>query len=672
MNPTTLNNNIAPPTVDPFGKPLQPKENQTQPKQLIPIQEIKSMVTSLLGMLPFFKTTEEPIDPVYQKRKENMQRFSDGMVDIRDIIAPSAIEIDFDYVKINKKFYKTYFAALFPRFVSSNWLSPLINFEKTLDISMFYYPVDSRVVMQKLRRKIAEMEATLNTLAEQGKVLDPNVKVALEDAKNLQEQLAKGSEKFFHYAVYITIQADTIVELNDIGKNLETILGASGLVVKSSYLQQEFGFQSTLPENNDKLQVVRNMDTTSIATTFPFVSSDLTSDTGILYGINKSNKSLVIYDRFTSENYNTVIFARSGAGKSYLAKLEALRSLMLGAQVIIIDPEREYEKLCQALGGAYISFSQDGASKINPFDLSGIREPGEDELRFKILSLHGLFRIMLGENGESLSSIENAILDKALIETYRQKGITVDASTQTKEPPLLEDLFKVLQGMEEPEAQGIAKRLEKFIRGSATGIFDQRSNVEINNPFTVFSIRDLSDELRAPAMYLMLDYIWTRVKKEKVKRILMVDEAWILMKYPDSAQFMNAIAKRARKYYLGLTTITQDVEDFLSTDYGKAIVNNASMQILLKQSPSAIDNIQRVFFLSEGEKELLLNAAQGEGLFFAGANHVAIQIIASQYEHSLITTNPTETQTEPTIQNQNLRQVVQEQVKAVSLEAQVE
>lgn len=616
--------------------------------KMIDIGSILETARMLIPGIPK-KPTEK--DTKIAENERTLDTFSHGLVNIKDIIAPSAIEVDFDNIKINQKYYRTYFAALFPRFVSSNWLSPLINFEKTLDISMFYYPVDSRAVMQKLRRKIAEMEATLSTLADQGKVSDANVKVALEDAKDLQEQLAKGSEKFFHYAIYVTIQADSTAELNDIGKNLESILGAAGLVVKSAYLQQEFGFQATLPENNDKLTIVRNMDTTSIATTFPFVSSDLTSETGIMYGINKSNKSLVIYDRFASENYNTVIFARSGAGKSYLAKLEAVRSLMLGAQIIIIDPEREYESLTNALGGAYISFSQDGASKINPFDLSGIYEQGEDELRFKILSLHGLFRIMLGGNGENLSSIENAILDKALIATYNEKGITVDPKTQTKEPPLLEDLYKVLQGMEEPEALGIAKRLEKFIKGSGSGIFDQRTNVEIGNPFTVFSIRDLSDELRAPAMYLMLDHIWTRIKKKKIKRILMVDEAWILMKYPDSAQFMNSIAKRARKYYLGLTTITQDVEDFLSTDYGKAIVNNASMQILLKQSPSAIDNIQKIFFLSEGEKELLLNASPGEGIFFAGSNHVAIQILASPYENTFITTNPVELEKQKAIRD---------------------
>lgn len=659
------NNIISEPTIpNTVNIPVNEKIDAMTPIANIPVNPagaavvneapiIKTTSKGFVGILGEFfgtlipnKKTTSPIPNITNteeaKKNRDIQMYANGLLSVKDIIAPSAIEVDFDYVKVNQNYYRTYFAVLFPRFVASNWLAPLINFERTLDVSMFYYPVDSRAVMQKLRRKIAELEAMLNTLADQGKVIDPNVKVALDDANLLQEQLAKGSEKFFHFAIYITIQADSIKNLNEIGKNLESLLGAIGLVLKSAYLQEEFGFQTTLPENNDKLMVLRNMDTTSVASTFPFVSADLTSETGILYGINKSNKSLVIYDRFTSDNYNTVIFAKSGSGKSYLAKLEAVRSLMLGSQVIIIDPEREYEALCTSLGGAYISFSQDGLSKINPFDLSGVYEEGEDELRFKILSLHGLFRIMLGENGNSLSSIENAVLDKALISTYREKGITVDPLTQSREAPLLEDLYKVLQGMEEPEALGIAKRLEKYIRGSASGIFDQKTNVEINNEFTVFSIRDLSDELRPIAMYLMLDYIWTRVKKTKIRRILMVDEAWILMKYPDSAQFMNAIAKRARKYYLGLTTITQEVEDFMSTDYGKAIVNNSSMQILLKQSPSAIDNIQKVFLLSEGEKEFLLNATQGEGLFFAGSNHVALQVIASQYEHSLITTNPRE------------------------------
>ena len=567
--------------------------------------------------------------------------FGMGINSIKDIIAPPSIEVDFSNIKIGDKFFRTYFALAYPRYVTPNWLSPLITFEHSIDISMFYYPIDAKEVLGQLRKKIAELEATTNTMIESGRVLDPTIKVTLEDAKNLQDNLAKGAERYFHFALYVTVRADTLEELDDISKNLESTLGAMSLIIKPTTLQMEGGFQSTLPEGYDKLYYTHNMDTTSIATTFPFVSSELTSDRGVLYGINKANKSLVVFDRFDLENANSVVFAKSGSGKSYLVKLEALRSLMLGTQIIIIDPENEYETLCKALNGLYISFTQDGRDKINPFDLSGVYEEGEDELRFKILSLHGLFKVMLGNEG-GLSSIEDAILDKALILTYRDKGITFDPDTQVKDPPLMEDLYKVLQSMEEPEAHELATRLEKYIKGSASGIFDTHTTVNLDNDFTVFSIRDLSDELRPIAMFLMLDFIWTRVKKDLRKRIFIIDEAWILMQYPDSAQFVYAVAKRARKYYLGLTTVSQDVDDFLSNDYGKAVVTNSSIQILLRQSPSAIDRLSEVFFLSEGEKSLLLSAEIGEGIFFVGANHVAIQVLSSEYEHKLITTNPEE------------------------------
>ena len=571
----------------------------------------------------------------------DMATFREGLNSVKDLIAPPSIEVDFSYIKIGEKFFKTYFAMAYPRYVVPNWLSPLITFEHSIDISMFYYPVAAIAVLSQLRKKIAEMEATANNIIESGKVMDPNLKVALDDAKNLQDDLAKGAERYFHFALYITIKADSLEELNDISKNLEATLGAMSLLIKPATLQMEGGFQSTLPECFDKLYYTHNMDTTSIATTFPFVSSELTSDKGVLYGINKANKSLVVFDRFELENANSVIFAKSGAGKSYLVKLEALRSLMLGTQIIIIDPEREYESLSNVLGGSYISFSQDGLSKINPFDLSGVAEEGEDELRFKILSLHGFFKVLFGGEG-GISNMENAILDKALILTYREKGITFDSATQVREPPLMEDLYKILLSMEEEEAHSLAQRLEKYVRGSASGIFDQYTNVDLNNDFMVFSIKDLSDELRPIAMFLMLDFIWTRVKRDLRKRLFIIDEAWILMQYPDSAQFVYAVAKRARKYYLGLTTVSQDVDDFLSNDYGKAVVTNSSIQILLKQSPSAIDHLSDVFYLSGGEKSLLLSADIGEGIFFVGANHVAIQILSSEYEHKLITSNPKE------------------------------
>lgn len=576
------------------------------------------------------KPTEE------QKEDLAVKSFSEGIVDVKDIIAPSAIEIDFNHIRIGGTYFRTLFATGFPRWVGANWLSPLINFAKPITISTFYYPTDSSMVLQRLKRKIAEFQASINLDLEDGKLPDPNIKVALRDSEELQDQIASGNEKFFHFGLYVTIRSRSLKELEDISRNVESVLSAIGIVVKIASLQQEQGFVSTLPLGLDKINLTRNMDTTSLATTFPFVSSELTMDDGIMYGINKHNKSLIVFDRFQMPNSNMVIFATSGAGKSYFVKLEAIRSLMLGTDIIIIDPEKEYEKLTKAIGGEYISFTQDGSSKLNPFELSGVYEKDEDELRFKVLFLQGLIKIMVGG---TLTPVESAILDRALILTYKEKGITPDPATQTRPAPLLEDLYKILNAMAENEAHLLASKIERYVRGSAAGIFDQASNIAINNTFTVFSIRDLADELRPIAMYMMLDFIWTRVKKDKRERILIIDEAWWMMQYEDASKFVYSVAKRARKYGLGLTTITQDVEDFLSSDYGKAIVNNSSMQLLLKQSPAAIDRIKEVFYLSDGEKSYLLSAGIGEGLFFADYNHVAIQVIASENEHNLITTN---------------------------------
>ena len=354
--------------------------------------------------------------------------------------------------------------------------------------------------------------------------------------------------------------------------------------------------------------------------------------------MNEHNGSLIILDRFSLENANSVIFAKSGAGKSFLIKLEALRSIMFDTEVIIIDPENEYETLCKAVGGQYITFSFNSPSKINPFDLSQVYEEGQNELTQKVLSLHSLFKVMMG----NLTPQEEALLDRAIILTYKQKGITPEPATQKKEPPLLEDLYKVLIGMEETTAENLAARLEKYVKGSFRGIFDQHSNIDLQNTFVVFSIKELEDALRPVAMFMILDFIWTRVKKDLKKRLLIVDEAWYMMRYPDSGAFMYSMAKRARKYYLGLTTITQDVEDFLTSDYGKAIVTNSSIQILMKQSPAAIDKLTSVFYLSEGEKQLLLAAGVGHGIIFAGSNHVAINVVASPEEHQLITSDPRE------------------------------
>lgn len=595
-------------------------------------------ITDSVQNLIFKDDKKNAANPQGQESNKEVLKTARGMTNIKDIIAPSAIEIDFNHLKISDRYFRTLFMSGYPRYVGANWLSPLVNFPESLDVSMFYYPVETRGVVNKLQRKIAEMQSEITTELSEGRIVNPDVKLAVQDAQMLQDSLVAGEEKFFQFALYVTITGSSLEELDLITKKVESILGAALLLSKKATLRMQDAFVATTPSFTDKLQVYRNMDTTSLATTFPFTSSDLTANEGIMYGVNEHNGSLVIFDRFKMENGNMVIFAKSGGGKSYLVKLEALRSLMLGTEIIIIDPENEYKPLCEAIGGEFIDFSFNSNHKINPFDLSQIYEEGSNELGLKILNLHGLFKTMMGE----LTPSEEAILDRALILTYKSKGITPEPKTQKNDPPLMEDLYKILQGMEEKEATVLAERIEKYIKGSAVGIFNEKSNIDIQNTFTAFGIRDLEQSLRPVAMHIILDFIWTKVRKDRKRRILIVDEAWHLMQFPDSAYFLFSIAKRARKYYLALSTITQDVEDFLQTDYGKAIVTNSSIQMLMRQSPAAVDKISDVFYLSEAEKRLLLATNVGEGIFFAGESHVAIQVVASNEEHKLVTTNPEE------------------------------
>lgn len=561
-----------------------------------------------------------------------------GEMGLLDVIASEQVEVDFDYVKVNNIFYRTLFVAGYPRFVAPGWLEQVVNFNSSLDISFYIYPVSGKSVLDDLRRKIAEMEAELSTDIQRGKIVDPSTTAKLEDAMSLQEQLVKGIERYYEFSFYITVSANTLDELNNITHQIESTLGSLLIIAKHAMLDQRLGFLSTIPGGQDRLSITRNMDTTSVATTFPFTSAELSSDKGILYGVNSQNESFIIFDRFSLENANFTVLATSGSGKSYFVKMESIRSLMIGTEVIILDPEAEYKQLCDAVGGQYISFSYNSSSKINPFDLAQIQEEGENQLGLKVLSLHSLFAIIMGK----ITPVQDALLDRAIIMTYKAKGITNDPVTQTKEPPLIEDLYKTLIGMEVPEALDLAARLEKFVRGSFIGIFDKQTNINLNNPFTVFSVKDMQEALRPIAMFMILDYIWTRVKRDLKRRILVVEEAWQMMKYPDTAQFLWSVVKRARKYHLGLTTITQDIEDFLAQDIGKAIVTNSALRLLLKQSPAAIDKIGETFYLSQGEKQLLLSANIGEGIFFAGQHHAPIRIVASEEEHKLITTKPLE------------------------------
>ncbi|MBQ8996566.1 DUF87 domain-containing protein [Candidatus Saccharibacteria bacterium] len=578
--------------------------------------------------------------------------FEQGITTLRDLISPSSIEIHSDHFRLGTKYGRTLYIYGYPRSLYTGWLSPLINIDEVLDISMYIYPVDTGVVMKNLRKKVTQLEASMNVNAERGKVRDPELEAAITDAEELRDQLQVGAEKFFRFGLYVTLWADSLDELRFVQQKIETLFGQQMVFSKVASSQQEQGMQSCLPQCTDQLQIRRNMNTGAISTSFPFTSADLTQEKGILYGINMHNNGLVIFDRFSLENANMVVFAKSGAGKSFTVKLEALRSMMVGAEIIIIDPENEYQKLCDAVGGSYIRLSLNSDVRINPFDLPKVvdAEDANDALRANLVTLHGLFRLMLGgtatgPNGSvtpALTAEEEADLDQALIDTYARAGITSDPLTHQSTSPTIINLYDTLLHME-GTGPSLANRLRKYTTGTFAGIFSQQSNVDINNPMVVFNIRDLEDELRPVAMYIVLSHIWNVVRAEQKRRLLIVDEAWQLMQHEDSANFLFSLAKRARKYYLGLSTITQDVEDFMGTKMGRAIVANSSMQLLLKQSASAVDVLSDVFKLTDEEKKRLANFPVGQGLFFAGSNHVHIQVIASETEEQLITTNPTQT-----------------------------
>lgn len=603
--------------------------------------------------MAFGRKKIDPIDIAEQQRQREQQEieqeFLKGITTLRDIIAPSSLEIQANYFRLGTRYARTIYIYGYPRQIYTGWLSPIINIDEVIDVSMFIYPVESQVVLNNLRKKVGQLEASINVNAERGKVRDPGLEAAIQDAEELRDQLQVGAERFFRFGLYITVYADSLDELQFIQHKIETILGQQLVFSKVASSQMEQGMNSSVPQMVDQLQIRHNMNTGALATSFPFTSADLTQEKGVLYGINMHNNGLVIFDRFSLENANMVVFAKSGAGKSFAVKLEALRAMMMGTEIIIIDPENEYQRLAEAVGGSYVHLSLNSPTRINPFDLPRVIENDEaqDALRANLITLHGLLRLMMGgaqlmANGVSmpaLNPIEESDLDQALIDTYARAGITSDPLTHNSPPPTINDLYETLLHMGGSGPQ-LAQRLRKYTTGTFAGIFSQQSNVDINNPMVVFSIRDLEDELRPVAMYIVLSYIWNKTRSDQRKRLLIVDEAWQLMKYDDSANFLFSLAKRARKYYLGLTTISQDVEDFMGSKMGRAIVANASMQLLLKQSTSAVDVLAEVFKLTEEEKKRLAQFPVGQGLFFAGSNHVHIQVIASSTETSLITTNP--------------------------------
>lgn len=600
--------------------------------------------------------TNDPVLLAEQQRMREQQEvqaaFQKGVTALRDFIAPSSIEFSSSHFQIGTRFARTYYVYGYPRQIYTGWLSGLVNIDEVMDMSIYVYPVESQVVLENLRKKVGQLEAGIQIDSEKGRVRDPSKQAAIMDAEEMRDKLQVGEERFFRFGLYFTIYASALDELEFVSHKIESMLGQQLVYSKPASAQQEQGLNSTIPQFMDQLQIRRNMNTGAISTSFPFTSADLSDDHGILYGINMHNSGLVIFDRFSLENGNSVVFAKSGAGKSFTVKLELLRSLMTGTEVFVLDPENEYQRLCEAVGGAYVKLSLNSPTRINPFDLPQVVDTDEADnaLRSNLITLHGLFRLMMGgaqaqmQGGNSVSMpalnpVEESDLDAALIETYAKAGITNDPLTHTSPPPTITDLYDTLLHMGGTGPQ-LAQRLRKYTTGTFAGVFSQQSNIDINNPFVVFNIRDLEDELRPVAMYIVLNFIWNKTKSDKKKRILAIDEAWQFMKYEDSASFIFSLAKRARKYNLGITTITQDVEDFMGSRMGRAIVANASMQILLKQSPSAVDVLADVFKLTSEERKRLSQFPVGQGLFFAGQNHVHIQIAASPSETNLITTNP--------------------------------
>lgn len=611
-------------------------------------------------MLGRKKQVQDPVAIAQAQRQREEQEvqtaFQKGVTALRDFIAPSSLEFSSTYFQIGTRYARTYYVYGYPRQVYTGWLSAMVNLDEVMDMSMYVYPVESQVVLENLRKKVTQLEAGLQIDSEKGRVRDPAKQAAILDAEEMRDKLQVGEERFFRFGLYFTIYGTSLEDLEFISHKVESLLGQQLVYSKAATSQQEQGLNSTVPQLVDQLQIRRNMSTGALSTSFPFTSADLTQDNGILYGINMHNSGLVIFDRFSLENGNSVVFAKSGAGKSFLVKLEALRSMMFGTEIFIIDPENEYQRMSEAAGGAYVRLSLNSATRINPFDLPKVvdSEEADNALRSNLITLHGLLRLMMGGaqaemQGASqymvpaLAPSEEADLDAALISTYAKAGITNDPLTHTAEPPTINDLYDTLLHMGGTGPQ-LAQRLRKYTTGTFAGIFSQPSNIDINNPLVVFSVRDLEDELRPVAMYIVLNFIWNKTKSDQKKRILIVDEAWQLMKYEDSANFLFSLAKRARKYNLGITTVTQDVEDFMGSRMGRAIVANASMQFLLKQSPTAVDILSDVFKLTSEERKRLSQFPVGQGLFFAGQNHVHIQVIASATETGLITTNPGQVQ----------------------------
>src|SRR3989338_1366599 len=579
------------------------------------------------------KNLEAPISTILPQ-----EIYDSSALELKDIIAPSALRVTPKGINLGEKVLRSFFVISYPRYLAESWFAPIINLDKVFDVAIFVEPIETAGVLRTFQKKVAEVQSQINSREAKGLVRNPMLDTAYQDLENLRDQLQQAQEKLFDVGLYVTIYANSEGELDKIESEMKSILEAKLVYVKPALFQQEQGFKTTIPIGKDDMKVYSKLNSSPLSSLFPFISFDLTSDRGILYGINRHNSSLILFDRFSLENYNSVTFAKAGAGKSFAVKLEILRSLMFDTDVLVLDPEKEYEYLSEAVGGRFFNISLNSEHHINPFELT---VPGEGEsfasvLRSNIINLVGLFRIMM----DGLTAEEDALIDRAITETYALKDITADSNFENVEPPLMSDFELVLSGMEGGDS--LAQRLSKYTRGTWAGFINRPSNIDINKKFVVFSLRDMEDELKPIAMYIVMHFIWNAIRKKLKKRLLVIDEAWWMMKSEDTASFLLSLAKRGRKYYLGLATITQDVGDFLNSPYGVPIITNSSIQILLKQSATAMDKLQKTFNLTDEEKYLLLESDVGEGIFFAGLKHVAIKIIASYTEEQIITSDPSQ------------------------------
>lgn len=593
--------------------------------------------------IPYLTNLEGILNGKKKKRskKEILKKsfdFNYGEQDQVDLISYSGLEENASFLQMGDKFVRTLFISGYPYVASTGWLNMLINFNHNIDISYHIEQVDPLLALPKLKRKITELESTKRSMLKSGKVLGSEITDPLESAIALKDKIQRGQEKLFQISIYMTLSAKSLEDLNKITTTLETVMSTRLFYLKTATFQQIEGLQSTLPRAENLLNQRRNLDSSSAALTFPFVSSELVQESGILYGINKSNNSLVIIDRFSLNNANSIIFAQSGSGKSYTAKVEILRQLMQGTKVIVIDPEREYKQLSESVNGTYIKLSAKSKEKINPFDFSTSSYNNENNLSEHIQDLTEIISLMVG----GLTSEEIAIVDKAIIQTYKNHGFKLrglQMSQKEKQFPVLLDFYKVLKELKQKD---LCNRLERFVKGSLASVFDSQTNIELDNRLVVFDIKDLNESLRQIMMLSIANYVNSQVKSHPQKRVLVIDEGWLLLEHKESARFVASLVRRARKYYLGVTIISQQANDFLSQEYGRAIASQSSLRVLMRQDTTTIKKVAEEFKLSEYEQHFLLTCDRGEALIIADQNHVALKVVASEKEHPLLTTDPKE------------------------------